>query len=752
MKKNKLLTALVLSTTCLLSLASCKGEQGIKGDTGEKGDQGQKGDSGTPGKDGENGKDGASLLNGEGAPSDTLGNDGDTYIDSLTFDLYIKDNGKWILKGNTKGDKGDQGEKGDTGSKGDKGDTGSKGDKGNTGSSGSQGTKGDTAWSNTILYSEYGYITPSAASMIANNSNKISFTVHHNDYSNARFSKLILRNPKLSDDGELVISASDTEEFTTIAEDHDYTYETTMLEGGFVVSAEFVTKETVEIDVQNSNFNVSSGSVTECFVGDGVDLTITPKTSDYRLKADDNGKYYIYINGEKVEVTKTEGKYEYTCTVPMVKDGFTITDYSYEVKQSVEINNVDGGTITLADATKDKYFVGEDVTFKITPTNNQDDTYDLNEFLVDGSPVTVTKVPNSNYYTYTTTMKEGLSVSATWVRTYSMKADIKKGGSIEVYKLDSEGNVGDKVNYSSESFKEGDKIRVKFIPEEANTSTNTLKTRLYSVSDGASEIMAASIDESDGVKYKDYTFGTSNISLQVKFECIIDSKDGLMIFHNNSKYHSNAIITVDTTTNSFTSCDLSGTTWTPISCSGLKFYGNGLTIKNLTIGDSNNLSENYKGFFGNLNSCTVDKLYFEGAKIYAYSNAGVLVGQITNSTVTGCKITSSKVYTAGGNAGLLIGVTTMNESSTITSNTVDGENTVQGGFGVAGFIGYSLSSNLKFESNTLTGKLIINYMKNYDTDNDKLYRKFIGSENDSTIDDNNTDGLTAGNYVINTIS
>ena len=194
-KKNRLLTALVLSTTCLLSLAGCKGEQGIKGDTGEKGDQGQKGDSGTPGKDGENGKDGASLLNGEGAPSDTLGNDGDTYIDSLTFDLYIKDNGKWVLKGNTKGDKGDQGEKGDTGSKGDKGDTGSKGDKGNTGSSGSQGTKGDTAWSNTILYSEYGYITPSAASMIANNSNKISFTVHHNDYSNARFSKLILRNP-----------------------------------------------------------------------------------------------------------------------------------------------------------------------------------------------------------------------------------------------------------------------------------------------------------------------------------------------------------------------------------------------------------------------------------------------------------------------------------------------------------------------------------------------------------------------------
>ena len=463
-KKNRLLTALVLSTTCLLSLAGCKGEQGIKGDTGEKGDQGQKGDSGTPGKDGENGKDGASLLNGEGAPSDTLGNDGDTYIDSLTFDLYIKDNGKWVLKGNTKGDKGDQGEKGDTGSKGDKGDTGSKGDKGNTGSSGSQGTKGDTAWSNTILYSEYGYITPSAASMIANNSNKISFTVHHNDYSNARFSKLILRNPKLSDDGELVINASDTEEFKIDESNHDYTYETTMLEGGFVVSAEFVTKEKVDISNENTTECNVTSKAEYCFVGDDVELTVTPTSDSYRLKVGDNDKYWITINEQKVEVTKDGNKY--TCTVTMVKDGFTVSGV-FESKKSISYNNEpsNGGSVTT-EGNITSAFVGEEVKFIIKANPG----YELkaDEFKINSGKVSVTYSEELQAYTCSYTMVEdGLSVYAEWDQLLKANVGSPSNGTIEVYSYDSslEQYNDTPVDCSKTYFKKGDKIKVKFIPK-----------------------------------------------------------------------------------------------------------------------------------------------------------------------------------------------------------------------------------------------------------------------------------------------
>lgn len=76
----------------------------------EKGDKGDKGDDGIAGKDVE------SLLTGKGEPSSDLGKDGDSYVDTETWDYYTKADGKWTKAGNFKGNKGD---KGDTGAKGD---------------------------------------------------------------------------------------------------------------------------------------------------------------------------------------------------------------------------------------------------------------------------------------------------------------------------------------------------------------------------------------------------------------------------------------------------------------------------------------------------------------------------------------------------------------------------------------------------------------------------------------------------------
>lgn len=118
-------------------------EKGDKGDTGPQGPKGDKGDSGIDGKDGE------SLLTGKGTPSSSLGKDGDSYVDTETWDYYTKEDGKWTKAGNFKGGKGDKGDTGLQGPKGDKGDTGSqgpkgdKGDKGDTGATGPQGDKGD---------------------------------------------------------------------------------------------------------------------------------------------------------------------------------------------------------------------------------------------------------------------------------------------------------------------------------------------------------------------------------------------------------------------------------------------------------------------------------------------------------------------------------------------------------------------------------------------------------------------------------
>lgn len=118
-----------------------QGQKGDKGDTGSKGDTGATGPKGDKGDDGIAGKDGESLLTGKGEPSSDLGKDGDSYVDTETWDYYTKADGKWTKAGNFKGNKGD---KGDTGATGPKGDTGAKGDKGDTGLQGPKGDKGDT--------------------------------------------------------------------------------------------------------------------------------------------------------------------------------------------------------------------------------------------------------------------------------------------------------------------------------------------------------------------------------------------------------------------------------------------------------------------------------------------------------------------------------------------------------------------------------------------------------------------------------
>ena len=361
MKKNKLLMVLALSTTCLFSIASC-GAQGEKGETGDKGETGEKGDTGTPGKDGENGKDGTSFLNGEGVPSDTLGNDGDSYVDTTTFDYYTKENGKWIKKGSIKGDKGDTGDKGETGDQGEKGDTGSKGDKGDTGSSGTPGSKGETgntAYSNTILYSEYGYITPSAGSMIADDKNEISFTVHHNDYNEARLTGLTLKNPLLNDDGEKTITIDSNEEgYKVVAADddsHDYTFTTKMLEGGFVVSANFSEKDkevSIPDNISASDGTIvdSNGSGVKYFEGDTVTLKFT--FVDGRLiksfKVNEESKTF-----DDLKLSTDKSYYYYEATVG--DKGVNVTDVVYE--SGYVFNTLTFGDDVTVSANKNYYYI-----------------------------------------------------------------------------------------------------------------------------------------------------------------------------------------------------------------------------------------------------------------------------------------------------------------------------------------------------------------------------------------------------------
>ena len=64
------------------------------------GENGEQGIQGEPGKDG---VDGTSIYTLEGEPSPNLGKNGDSYIDLLSWNFYVKENGEWVIKGNIKG-------------------------------------------------------------------------------------------------------------------------------------------------------------------------------------------------------------------------------------------------------------------------------------------------------------------------------------------------------------------------------------------------------------------------------------------------------------------------------------------------------------------------------------------------------------------------------------------------------------------------------------------------------------------------
>ncbi len=103
---------------CALGLSAC-GATGPQGEQGPQGEIGHQGESGPQGEQGQPGKNGTSFLSGNGAPSSDCGDDGDTYLDLETGDVYLKDNGVWSKARNigswsstVVGEQGPQGETG----------------------------------------------------------------------------------------------------------------------------------------------------------------------------------------------------------------------------------------------------------------------------------------------------------------------------------------------------------------------------------------------------------------------------------------------------------------------------------------------------------------------------------------------------------------------------------------------------------------------------------------------------------------
>lgn len=86
------------------------------------------------------GADGSTFLAGANDPAATDGKNGDIYVNTTTWDFFLKISGAWNKLGNLKGA---QGEKGDKGDKGDKGEDGFDGEDGAPGADGKDGKDGE---------------------------------------------------------------------------------------------------------------------------------------------------------------------------------------------------------------------------------------------------------------------------------------------------------------------------------------------------------------------------------------------------------------------------------------------------------------------------------------------------------------------------------------------------------------------------------------------------------------------------------
>lgn len=77
-----------------ISLKGPPGKDGQDGADGKDGQDGKDGTDGKDGQDGQDGEDGSRIYSGTSAPKPTIGNAGDFYLNTKTFDLYGPKNPK----------------------------------------------------------------------------------------------------------------------------------------------------------------------------------------------------------------------------------------------------------------------------------------------------------------------------------------------------------------------------------------------------------------------------------------------------------------------------------------------------------------------------------------------------------------------------------------------------------------------------------------------------------------------------------
>ena len=237
-----------------------------------KGEKGDKGDPGQNGQDGANGKDGSALLTGYGAPSDSQGNIGDSYIDLNSWNYYIKYTNGWRVVGNIKGEKGDDG------------------------NSGSGNNPGQIAWSNTILPSEHGYVAANVGSAIVGE--EVVFTA-------------------FPDDGYELdhIYLNSTDYINNVANN---TLTVPMVEHGYVVKAIFTNAITLWISETSASLTTGSSLQLSAYPSEYAGYSYTWSSSNPNIATVDENGVVTGVDEGSTIITVTYGRAIATCCITVL--------------------------------------------------------------------------------------------------------------------------------------------------------------------------------------------------------------------------------------------------------------------------------------------------------------------------------------------------------------------------------------------------------------------------------------------------
>ena len=316
MKIRKIIPLTLLALSLNL-LSSCSPTY-VEGDKGEVGDKGGSGNDGKDGLNGKDGVDGTTLLNGNGVPSLDLGKLGDLYLNVINGDIYKKEEASWIKISNIYGEDGSDGSDAIGGV-----------------------SEGKTAYSSSILPSYGGKIVPNSGSRFENEDITFYFIP---DEGNSL--KEITIN-------EEVINGND--ERIKLSEDNVYSYETTMVKNGFVVSAIFLDSEGNEILPSSGGNQNYLEPLVSTYVTYNEEFDLKLGSSPfYQFNEDDIESYYSSIDfsadseeltSSLFELLKTGAKhldYRATNNGYSSSSAYFLTDRDYSLdpltKEEVEAN------------------------------------------------------------------------------------------------------------------------------------------------------------------------------------------------------------------------------------------------------------------------------------------------------------------------------------------------------------------------------------------------------------------------------